>query len=64
MSNELKELLDNVELMAFQLENRIDALAMYACKRGAPHNVHWIMAEHDKVRRMVRRLHQVSGGNF
>lgn len=62
MSKEAEEMLDKIAFAAMQLENRIDDLAMHACKRGAPHNVHWIMIEHNKIHRMVRRLNRVALG--
>lgn len=62
-NEELIATLDKIGLLAMQLENRIDDLAMYACKRGSPRSVHIIMMEHDKVQRIVRRLNQIATGD-
>ena len=61
-TEQLTALLDQIGLLAMQLENRIDDLAMYACKRGSPRSVHLIMVEHDRVHRMVRRLNEIAMG--
>lgn len=63
MKSELTETLDAIGMLAMQLENRIDDLAMYACKRGSPRSVHMFMVEHDKVHRMVRQLNRIALGD-
>lgn len=62
LKDEISKSLDEIGFLSMRLENMISDLAMIACKAGAPHNVHWIMAEHDKIARMVRRLNQVAAG--
>ena len=64
MNSELTETLDAIGILAMQLENQINDLAMYACKRGSPRSVHMLMVEHDKVHRMVRQLNRIAVGDW
>lgn len=53
------ETLDKIGLLIMQLENRIDDLAMYACKRGAPRSVQMLCREMDTLRNMDRRINKI-----
>ena len=59
----MEDTLNKIGFTAMQFENVIHDLAMEACKKQSPSSVHWIMAEHDKIHRIVRRLNQVVAGN-
>jgi hypothetical protein len=64
MKTDIDATLDKISTMAMQLENRIDDLAMIACKAGNPRAVHAIMVEHDKLHRMVIHLNRIALGNL
>lgn len=53
------ETLDQIGVLIMQLENRIDDLALYACRRNAPRSVQMLMAELDRLHRIDRRLNQI-----
>lgn len=56
MQPEIKKLLSAILDQSFKFEDSIYALATHACKDMSPHQVAWIMKEHDKVRGIVKRL--------
>lgn len=64
MKHDIENTLDAIGDLAMQLENRIDDLACIACKAGSPRSVHLIMAEHDKVRRIVLNLNRIALGTL
>lgn len=62
IKNDTETKLNEIDFVAMKLENLIHDLAMDACKNQSPHIVHWLMVEHAKIHRMVRRLNQVVTG--
>ena len=63
-NNELKQNFDKIITLSCQLENQIDEIATYACRKGSPRSVQLLMAEYDKVRRIVRRVDQIVNGQL
>lgn len=54
------ELVEHIERNAAQLQDSIYQLAQAAMRDDNPHTVAWIIAEHDKVNNMLRKLHQIT----
>ena len=64
MKHDIENTLDAIGDLAMQLQNRIDYLACIACKAGSPRSVHMIVAEHDKLHRMVINLNRIALDNL
>lgn len=54
------DLIELVERDAAQLQESIYQLARAAMQEDNPHTVAWIVAEHDRVNNIIRKLHRIT----
>ena len=57
----MRERLEETRHAARAMQDAIYEMAKQAMRDMNPHAVAWIIAEHDKLDRIVRRLHDVVG---